>query len=162
MMHRSRTFKVVDVSAEQLVASLSEPAWTLCTAFRCGAYLWLNDATHEDGAAEYAVVRESDMAQVESITASWCTREQLLKYARDPDYAAGSRPRSRTESIQPSGMGGARSAHRRRMHKKKIKLWCATCAHVMEFTVGVQMPGGQNICTVCRSHYQLCSGCRHG
>ena len=84
IMHRSRTFKVVDVSAEQLVGCLSEHTWILCTAFRCGPNLWLNDATHEDGAAEYAVFRESDMAQVESITTSWCTREQLLKYSRDP------------------------------------------------------------------------------
>ena len=84
MMHRSRTFKAVGVNAEQLVESLSEHTWPLCTAFRCGPYLWLNDATHEDGAVEYAVVRESDMVQVESITTSWCTREQLLKYARDP------------------------------------------------------------------------------
>ena len=84
MMHRTRTFKVVDVSPQQLAEDLDEHTWTLCIAFRCGPYLWLNDATHEDDAAEFAVVRESDMAQVESITASWCTRENLLNYAKDP------------------------------------------------------------------------------
>lgn len=40
------------------------------------AYLFLNDATHEDGAAEYGIVKGGLAAahryQVESITFSWC------------------------------------------------------------------------------------------
>jgi hypothetical protein len=45
-------------------------------------YLFLNDATCEDGAAEFAVVKHvpgtDEYLQVESITFSWCTYEQAL------------------------------------------------------------------------------------
>ena len=47
------------------------------------------------------------------------------------------------------------------MAKKTIKLWCAACAQVTEFTVGVETPGGHNVCTVCRTHYEYCNGCGH-
>ena len=43
--------------------------------------LWLNDSTGPDGAQEYAVVREEDLMQVESIPASWCSEDELIHYA---------------------------------------------------------------------------------
>jgi len=45
-------------------------------------YLFLNDATHEDGAAEIGVVKRmaDGFLQVESITFSWLTSSQALKY----------------------------------------------------------------------------------
>jgi hypothetical protein len=48
----------------------------------------LNDAFSPDGAQEYAIVRESDMAQIESFTISWMTREEIktsLLLMTEPD-----------------------------------------------------------------------------
>ncbi len=60
----------------------------LCTGFYVAShphYLFLNDATHEDGAAEYAVVvggMAGPHMQVESITFSWCSLERALEHIR--------------------------------------------------------------------------------
>lgn len=74
MMNDHRAFRVVDVdTARELAENLSTPGrtWCLCAAFRYKGLLFLNDAFSEDGAQEYAVVRESDNQQIESITFSW-------------------------------------------------------------------------------------------
>jgi hypothetical protein len=87
-MHHRRTFSVTTVeSAEELARTLTEYTWTLCTGFRLGGYLFLNDSTSEDGAQEYVVLREpggspEPYRQVESITFSWCSYEQALGYVR--------------------------------------------------------------------------------
>ena len=86
MMHRSRRFSVANASATELATKLKESTWTLCTGWRCGRFLWLNDSFSEDSAQEYAVIRESDMFQVESITVSWCTRERLYEFLVAPGY----------------------------------------------------------------------------
>jgi len=82
-MHHKRTFRVAPVaSVDDLVQKLTEQTWTLCTGFRLDdagrAYLFLNDATGEDGAQEYAVFRQTSEGwlQVESVTFSWCTAER--------------------------------------------------------------------------------------
>ncbi len=82
MIHKNRIYQIVeevsDVAA--LAESLTEHSWTLCTAFRLIAapdavpLLFLNDAFSEDGAQEYAVIRNG--RQVESITFSWCSRAE--------------------------------------------------------------------------------------
>jgi hypothetical protein len=82
MIHTKRCFQVVDVDEDTLITKLHESIWCGCTGFRCQGYLWLNDAFSGDGAQEYAVIRESDHIQVESITVSWCTREQLTDYVK--------------------------------------------------------------------------------
>lgn len=71
-------------TAEELAEKLSgdNHTWTLCTGFRHGGFLFLNDSFSEDGAAEWAVVRESDLRQVESITFGWCTEAEALRYIR--------------------------------------------------------------------------------
>lgn len=70
--HRNREWKVVDVaSARELAEKFSEHTWTPCTGFRYAGFCWLNDSFSGNGAQEYAVIRESDGAQVESITVSW-------------------------------------------------------------------------------------------
>lgn len=90
MMHRHRVWCVSTVpSAEELARKLSEATWTLCTGFRVAGhedYLFLNDATSEDGAAEFGIVKrgvdgEQDL-QIESITFSWCTDAQALAHIR--------------------------------------------------------------------------------
>jgi len=86
MMHTNRAWCVARVdSAEQLVEKLTQYSWCCCTGFELGNYLWLNDATSEDGAQEYSCVRkptEDDphYRQVESITVSWCKPRELIGY----------------------------------------------------------------------------------
>ena len=87
MLHDRRRWKVASVaSAEELARMLTEQTWCLCTGFELGGYWFLNDATHEDGAAEYAVVRKQGPGgqplQVESITMSWCTWAEACKHIR--------------------------------------------------------------------------------
>ena len=58
---------------------LTERTWCLCSGFYIQGhenYLFLNDATCEDGAGEFAIIAGALGAerhvQVESITMSWC------------------------------------------------------------------------------------------
>jgi len=89
MMHTNRIWCIARVAtAEELAEKLTQHTWCCCSGFELNGYVWLNDATCEDGAQEYAVVRKPTDAdpqyrQVESITASWCSQEQLLRYIQD-------------------------------------------------------------------------------
>jgi len=79
--HKNRRWAIVEVAtAEELAEKLTEHDWTACTGFEHGGYLFLNDSTSADGAQEYAVVRRSDLRQIESITFGWCTRLEALHY----------------------------------------------------------------------------------
>jgi hypothetical protein len=88
MMHRNRRWGVGPVSSPgDLAHKLTEQTWTLCTGFYVEGhedYLFLNDATHEDGAGEYAVclgrIGSSEFIQLESITFSWCRYEEAVAY----------------------------------------------------------------------------------
>lgn len=88
-MHKRRRWCVGPVSSpEELAEKLTQHTWTLCTGFFVAThprYLFLNDATHEDGAGEYAVV-SGDMdgphVQIESITFSWCSQDAALDHIR--------------------------------------------------------------------------------
>jgi hypothetical protein len=84
MMHKNRTWCVAPVAdAEALVRHLLRADWTPCTAFRLGAYLFLNDSTGAEGGQEYAVVKDlggGTFRQVESFTVSWMD-EPLLREA---------------------------------------------------------------------------------
>lgn len=74
MMHDRRIHRVTDVeldSLDDLATRLQGITQTLCSGFRWNGLLILNDATSEDGAQEYAVVREATGRQVESLTCSW-------------------------------------------------------------------------------------------
>jgi len=90
MMHKSRRWGVGPVSsAEELARKLTEQTWTLCTGFYVAGhedYLFLNDATHEDGAGEYAVCRgrigSSAFVQLESITFSWCRYDEAVRFVQ--------------------------------------------------------------------------------
>src|SRR5690554_121999 len=93
-------------TATELASLLTEHSWTLCTGFRWNGYLFLNDATSEDGAQEFAVIREADMAQVESITASWMSRERMLDFlttqlgATDFSHSYGTVDRRRIHELK--------------------------------------------------------------
>ncbi len=83
MMFKGRAHHIGDVAtAEELAAKLTEHTWTLCTGFRWGGFLLLNDSSSEDGAGEWGVVRESDKMQVESITFGWCDKARALELLR--------------------------------------------------------------------------------
>lgn len=90
MMHTNRVWCVTTVeSAEELARMLTETTWTLCSGFQIAGhpgYLFLNDATSEDGAAEFGVIKggltATDHVQIESITFSWCSFDQALAHIR--------------------------------------------------------------------------------
>jgi hypothetical protein len=77
MFHKNRRWVIAPVaSVQELAHMLTQRTWTLCSGFyveRHPETIFLNDATHEDGAAEYGVTRRLDASwiQVESITFSW-------------------------------------------------------------------------------------------
>ena len=91
MFHDHRVWRVIEVeSAEQLAHLLTETTQTLCSAFAVAGhpdYLFLNDATSEDSAAEFGLVHgglgAAARRQLESITFSWCTYERALSLIRD-------------------------------------------------------------------------------
>jgi hypothetical protein len=75
MIHTNRHFQVADVATiAELVGNLTEHTWTLCTAFRLGDLLFLNDSFSEDGAQEYTIVRNG--REIESVTFSWQSRAE--------------------------------------------------------------------------------------
>lgn len=85
MMHTKRRWVVSPVAtAQELAAMLTQRTWTLCSGFYVEThpqYLFLNDATHEDGAGEFGVCRKIDdnhFVQVESITFSWASVEAAI------------------------------------------------------------------------------------
>jgi len=86
MLHQERTWCVRTVaSPEELAALLADKTWSCCTGFEIGGYLFLNDATCADGAQEYAIVKKpvgpgAPYVQIESLTASWMSRERLLEF----------------------------------------------------------------------------------
>lgn len=86
MMHKNRVWCVGSVaSSEELADKLTDTTWTLCTGFCVASheeYLFLNDATHEDGAAEFGILKRTHdgFFQVESVTFSWLNRNQALRY----------------------------------------------------------------------------------
>ena len=80
MLFATRIFSdpVVVPTAEVLAEKLTQHTWTLCTAFQLGPLLFLNDSTSEDGAGEWAIVKDGQ--QIETITFGWCSEEQALAY----------------------------------------------------------------------------------
>jgi len=88
MMHKNRRWCVSTVATpEDLARMLTQQTWTLCSGFVVAGherYLFLNDATHEDGAGEFAIVvfDGKQHVQVESVTFSWCSTEKAESYIR--------------------------------------------------------------------------------
>lgn len=89
-MHKDRFWSVSSPRDEhELARDLTEGLWTLCTGFRYGGYLYLNDSTSEDAMQEYAVVRERDLVQVESITVTRMTMDRALEFIRGTKEVPG-------------------------------------------------------------------------
>lgn len=85
MYHNNRRWCVQQVaSADDLADKLLNYNWCGCCGFELDGVLWLNDSTSPDALQEFAVVQRpthdyKEYRQVESITVSWCNREQLLE-----------------------------------------------------------------------------------
>jgi hypothetical protein len=70
MMHSKRRHRVkAYATAIELAHDLLNMTWTTCSGFSWGSLVLLNDATSEDGAQEYGVLRNG--RQIESLTVSW-------------------------------------------------------------------------------------------
>ena len=86
--HRAWQIREVD-TANELARKLTQQTWCSCAGFFVSGhpdYLFLNDWSSPDGAAEYGVVKGGltvqDRHQVESITFSWCSEKKALRYIR--------------------------------------------------------------------------------
>ena len=102
MLHKNRVFGVKTYdSLDALADALFQYTWVKCAGLRWGDWLLLNDSFSEDGAQEYAVVRESDMVQVESLTVSWMSKDELLKIMQDVTSGQG----AHTYLRQQGGVG---------------------------------------------------------
>ena len=98
MMHQLRVWYVIHVpTIRNLAEKLTEYSWCLCNGFQIGPYAFLNDATSEDGAQEFGVVKTNQplfartnrgshtervytVDQVESITASWMDQDEMEEF----------------------------------------------------------------------------------
>jgi hypothetical protein len=82
MIHTNRRFQVATFpTPEALAAELHRVStWTLCSAFATGDITLFNDSFSENGAQEYAVFRGDE--QIESLTVSWMTSENLTEILR--------------------------------------------------------------------------------
>jgi hypothetical protein len=69
-------------TAEALAIKLTQCNWTGCTAFSFGGFIFLNDASCEDGAGEWAIITTINgrQVQVESVTFGWMSTEEALDY----------------------------------------------------------------------------------
>ena len=91
MLHHTRRWEVNAVEDPgELVDKLHEHNWCLCTAFETSAgTIWANDSTGPgpEILQEYAVLRpEGDRyRQVETITVSWCSEDNLFSYLQAAD-----------------------------------------------------------------------------
>lgn len=108
MLHTHRVWTITTVSRSLLVDLLTKTTWCLCNGFRCDGLLWLNDSTSADGAQEFAVIRESDGRQLESITVGWCSAARLLEY-HEKLSAPGAEPQM--SWVLPSGAIDSREGH---------------------------------------------------
>ena len=89
MMQSQRRWGIGSVATiAELAEMLTQRTWTLCSGFYVKGhpeYLFLNDATSEDGAGEYGVCRkigDDHFVQIESITFSWCDEIKAMEYIR--------------------------------------------------------------------------------
>ena len=86
MIHKDRTFNIKTCSADEMIADFQHTrSWTLCSGWRVGDTLYLNDSFSEDGAQEYAVIRvmPDSAIQFDSVTFGWMTPERIAAYIHE-------------------------------------------------------------------------------
>lgn len=107
MMHTSRVHQVADVpddELDQLAERLQSITHTSCSGYRWRGLLILNDATSENGAQEYAIVREATSRQIESLTCSWYAdpvdlARTLEHLAADTHWEGGENARGNSNAV---------------------------------------------------------------
>jgi len=85
MLHSQRVWAVKPVpecDVEKLAEDLTEMTWCGCCGFELAKFYLLNDSTSPDGAQEYAIVRKTDLKQVESVTFGWMSEKETLEYLK--------------------------------------------------------------------------------
>ena len=89
MMHTKRRWVLSSVATiEELARMLTQTTWTLCSGFYVEGHrdtIFLNDSTHEDGAAEFGIarlLRPDEWTQVESVTFSWTDEARAAEFIR--------------------------------------------------------------------------------
>lgn len=82
-----RMYNIKPCTADDMMNDLTHTkTWTLCTGWRVGDTLYLNDSMSENGAQEYAVLRVQPgigclfAEQFESVTFSWMTLEEIKDF----------------------------------------------------------------------------------
>jgi hypothetical protein len=82
-----RVYNLKTCTAKEMLEDLTHTkTWTLCTGWKVGDTLYLNDSTSEDGAQEYAVlrVRSEDgrlsAQQFESVTFGWMELDEIKDF----------------------------------------------------------------------------------
>jgi hypothetical protein len=90
MLHKSRVWgEPVETDLDTFAKQVTTRDWTVCTAWKVGDYVFVNDASSGDGAQEYAVLIEDEDGQwfqVESWTCSWMTPDRVRElYAKLPE-----------------------------------------------------------------------------
>lgn len=89
MLHENRIWgEPVEVTLDEFAAKTTRGTWTVCTAWKVGDYVFVNDATGGDGAQEYAVLlqEDGDWFQIESWTCSWMDEQRIREcFAKLPD-----------------------------------------------------------------------------
>ncbi len=81
--HDQRVWCVANAADAETLARDLRRTWTLCTGFRLGGYLFLNDSTSEDAIQEYAVVKEDTRMQIESVTFGWMDEANRLSFIHE-------------------------------------------------------------------------------
>lgn len=80
MVHVRREFRVVNERSVNLfVDRLVENTWCLCNGFRYQHLLFLNDSFSVNGAQEFAVFDERDGKEIDSLTVSWMSKDELTQ-----------------------------------------------------------------------------------
>lgn len=76
-----------------------------CVGFRCGRLLWLNDSSCGGNIQEWAVVRESDGRQCETISVGWIDKEDMVKEIIEYQvkYQSGGTPQFGEGYVLPDG-----------------------------------------------------------
>ena len=78
MIHKLRNYNVKEYfDLDVLVKDLTERSWCLCCGFRWRSLTLLNDAFSEDGAQEFAVLRDGH--EIESLTISWMKPDEVTE-----------------------------------------------------------------------------------
>jgi hypothetical protein len=100
-VHR-RHWNVEDITLEEMADCIANSTFVLCQGFRCDGILWLHDSMVEGEIQEWAVVREKDGRQLESITTGWISeggmdpfgakeeKKQIIEYHKK--FVAGAKP----------------------------------------------------------------------